>query len=246
MEIVNYFDENAPILTHPALSQSRTAHEVDFVLVQTGLTPPAAVLDIGCGFGRHAVALAQCGFEVIGIDPSEAMLAKARTLAEKVGASATFVQASGETFDTDKRFDAAICLFNTLGQVSLYGDNRELVANAARLLDSGGRFVVEVPNWEPTVANLKIDEKYGDGENAPEVNRQYYKESGLILEIFRIEVRGKRRVFLLKYQLLRQGELAALLEDAGFVVDGWFGDYAGGPFTAVSPKMIAVTHLSAP
>lgn len=242
MEIVNYFEENAPIFTHPALTPQRTEREVDFVLALTGLRPPATALDVGCGFGRHTIALARRGFDVTGIDPSEAMLTQARQLASKAAVSPAFIQASGETYETDKRFDAALCLFNTLGQVSLYGDNRELVPNVARLLVPNGPFVVEVPNWDRAVASLKIDEAYGTGDDAPLVSRQFYEESGLILEIFRIWVRGRRRVFLLKYQLFRQEELAALLDEAGFAVEAWFGDYDGSTLTADSPRVIAVAH----
>ncbi len=38
----------------------------------------AAVLDIGCGMGRHALALAGLGYRVTGIDLSDALLQKAK------------------------------------------------------------------------------------------------------------------------------------------------------------------------
>ncbi len=47
-----------------------------------GLTPPARVLDVGCGYGRHGVELARVGFEVTGVDISEVQLARARERAQ--------------------------------------------------------------------------------------------------------------------------------------------------------------------
>jgi malonyl-CoA O-methyltransferase len=44
-----------------------------------------AVLDVACGTGRHTIRLAQAGADVIGVDFSEGMLAKAR---QKPGAGA--------------------------------------------------------------------------------------------------------------------------------------------------------------
>jgi 2-polyprenyl-3-methyl-5-hydroxy-6-metoxy-1,4-benzoquinol methylase len=240
MEVVNYFDENAPILAHSALSKERTERELDFVVDRLALTPPMSILDVGCGFGRHTIGLAQRGFAVTGIDPSSVMLARACALAGETAVSPQFIEATGEQFRSDHRFDAAICLFNTLGQLSLKGDNRGLIANVAQLLKPSGRFVVEVPNWETAVSDLIIDETYGEGDDAPKVNRQYYEDSGLILEVFRIWVREKRRVFLLKYQLFRQEELVQLFEAAGLRVDNICGDYNGQPYTPQSKRVIVL------
>jgi SAM-dependent methyltransferase len=51
---------------------------IDWVLVTAGLAPPATVADIGCGTGISTRLFAVRGFDVLGIDPSEEMLAKAR------------------------------------------------------------------------------------------------------------------------------------------------------------------------
>ena len=56
----------------------QTHLEVDFVL--RSLRPPegARILDLPCGYGRHAALLARRGFRVVGVDLSIAMLAEAR------------------------------------------------------------------------------------------------------------------------------------------------------------------------
>jgi SAM-dependent methyltransferase len=54
---------------------------VDWILATAGLAPPATVADIGCGTGISARLFAERGFDVVGIDPNEEMLARARDAA---------------------------------------------------------------------------------------------------------------------------------------------------------------------
>jgi SAM-dependent methyltransferase len=51
---------------------------VDWILEETGTRPPALVADVGCGTGISTRLLAERGLEVIGIDPNEEMLVRAR------------------------------------------------------------------------------------------------------------------------------------------------------------------------
>ncbi len=51
-----------------------TAQEVEFLVQVLGLEPGMTVLDVGCGPGRHAVALAKRGISVVAVDISERFL----------------------------------------------------------------------------------------------------------------------------------------------------------------------------
>ena len=50
----------------------------------------AQVLDVACGTGHHAIALARKGHQVVGTDLSRAMVERARENAEAAGATVTF------------------------------------------------------------------------------------------------------------------------------------------------------------
>ncbi len=74
------------------------------------------VLDVACGIGRHARALAAAGYDVLGADISEDALAAARVGAP---AGATFVQ--GDMSDLDSLpsdFDVCMCLWQSFGGFS--------------------------------------------------------------------------------------------------------------------------------
>jgi trans-aconitate methyltransferase len=68
------------------------------------VTPPARVLDVGCGTGVHAGLLAERGFGVVGVDADEAMLQQAREAYPQV----RFVVADVQFMHLNEKFDAAI------------------------------------------------------------------------------------------------------------------------------------------
>ena len=91
-----------------------TEQEADALVGLLDLAPGERVLDLGCGPGRHALALARRGMRVVGVDISETFIHLARTAAAAEGLDATFVLADARELDaTDPKlsgFDAAISL----------------------------------------------------------------------------------------------------------------------------------------
>jgi SAM-dependent methyltransferase len=118
-----------------------TAQEVEFLVGALHLEPGMRVLDVGCGPGRHALALAARGIEVVGIDISERFIAIA-TEDTAAGAPATFRRLDARTLDYDTDFDAAISLcqgaFGLVGPAS----DGDVLAGMAAAIRPGGRVAV--------------------------------------------------------------------------------------------------------
>ncbi len=88
-----------------------TEQEADAIVALLGLLPGERVLDVGCGPGRHALALARRGLRVVGVDISETFVDLARRAADAEGLDATFVVADAQALDPALAgFDAAISL----------------------------------------------------------------------------------------------------------------------------------------
>src|SRR5215211_1891564 len=82
------------------------------------------LLDVPCGFGRHAVPLASAGYQVTGVDRSELLLAEARRRAAG-GPEPRLVRADYRTLPfADASFDAALNLCTSLGYLGDEEDTR--------------------------------------------------------------------------------------------------------------------------
>ncbi len=69
-----------------------TPQEVGFLVAELALQPGSAILDLGCGAGRHAIELARRGYRVVAVDVSATLLDHARHEAAAAGVTPTFVQ----------------------------------------------------------------------------------------------------------------------------------------------------------
>jgi len=107
--------------------------------------PVHGLLDLGCGTGRHAVELASRGYEIVGVDLSEAMLERARRRATAEGAAGTtFLQGDIATIELDRSFDAVLSMFAVVGYQLSDAAVRATFANVRRHLEPGGVFVFDV------------------------------------------------------------------------------------------------------
>lgn len=130
-----------------------TAQEVAALISLLELRPGQRVLDVGCGPGRHALALAEAGFEVTGVDISSEFIGLAESAASAaVLDRARFIVADAADLDLDgQEFDAVISLCQ--GAFGLAGGPEQqtpsireldepILATMARALRPGGRIAV--------------------------------------------------------------------------------------------------------
>ncbi len=116
----------------------------DVAYCEQAFASPGRLLDLGCGTGRLCIHFARKGYDCVGVDLSEEMLAKARESHVPVDwQQANFVE---PLEFADASFDYAACLFSTLGMVRGVDYRSRVLANTFRLLKPGGRFVLHVHN----------------------------------------------------------------------------------------------------
>jgi SAM-dependent methyltransferase len=102
-----------------------------------------SLLDLGCGTGRHAVLLAGRGFDVTGVDRSEAMLARAQQRAREAGASVEFRHGDIRSYSSGRRFDAVLMNFNVIGYMSSNDDLVGALKTARDNVRTGGLFIAD-------------------------------------------------------------------------------------------------------
>lgn len=126
--------------------------EVKFAVKSFGLDAPATVLDFGCGNGRHALELGQLGFQVVGIDRSDALLEQAEDKAIELGIDhlVAFFPGDCRAIDLRRKFDAGLCLYDVVGSSPSNDDNLAVLSNLARHIKPGGRVLISTMNMELT------------------------------------------------------------------------------------------------
>lgn len=131
----------------------RIEREWPFLEKVLASAPRRRLLDLGCGTGEHARFLASRGFEVVGVDRSESMLARARSEPAPPGVS--FV--SGDLADLQELvegdFGAAICLGNTLPHLRSESALVSALSGLRRRLLPGGPLCLQILNYDKIFAD---------------------------------------------------------------------------------------------
>lgn len=128
-----------------------TRAEVDFLIAELGPRPGAAILDVGCGTGRHAIEIARRGFAVTALDISAGMLAEARQRAQAAGVRVDWRQEDATRFALTSEFDAVICLCEGACGLLASGDDPieqplAILRNVARAMKPGAKCLFTVLN----------------------------------------------------------------------------------------------------
>ncbi|MBN9517981.1 class I SAM-dependent methyltransferase [bacterium] len=144
----DYLRADDMVSSYDAQMAASPLANADVAFCEHAFPTPGRLIDLGCGTGRLCVHFAARGYECVGVDLSEPMLAQARANAAAAGVACEWKAANlVELADLPERsFDYAACLFSTLGMVRGTENRAKVVANAARLLKPGGRFVLHVHN----------------------------------------------------------------------------------------------------
>ena len=201
-----------------------TEQEVDFLVDALALEPGARILDVGCGPGRHSLALARRGFSCVGIDASPEFVDLARRASDAEGRDATFEVADVRDLDHDGAFDATICLCQ--GGFGLLGgcDDAAVFTRIARSVRPGGGLAVSAFSAYFALRFLE------DGET-------FDPETGVLHERSTLrDEQGAEREFDLWTTCFTARELTLLAERAGVTVDGLHG-VAPGRYRVASPDL---------
>jgi SAM-dependent methyltransferase len=146
------FDEDY-LRTLPSLTPEQTAREAAFIATSLRVPTGGALLDVGCGYGRHALELAARGYQVTGVDLSTPLLVRAADAARAAGVRVNFVQGDMRELTFDGEFDGAYCYFSTFGYFD-EDTNKKVAVNIARALKPGSRLLLDLVNRDHLIADL--------------------------------------------------------------------------------------------
>jgi len=192
---------------------------VDAIIGRWELPVGSTVLDIGCGRGRHAGLFARAGMQVTGLDISEDSIQEARATWPKVD---FHVHDMRNAF-AEERFDAAVCLFTTLGYFDSLEDDLAVLRAAYGALHPGGRLVIDFMNTPKVLATLVTQEQLEREGVHFHISRAV--EDGVVVKRITVRDAEHESEFEERVQALTPAMLERMAEDVGFVVE----DRTGGP-----------------
>jgi SAM-dependent methyltransferase len=204
------------------------------------LVPPARILDLCCGFGRHAIPLAQMGFVVTGLDYSDDMLARARQDATRSGVEIEFRQGDMRELPWAAVFDGCVMLGGSLGIFGNDMENQRVLHAVAAALKSGGRFLLDVANRDRIVCDYEPQRRQESGGLQRHVEAWFdpvtginYAQERWLREGEWVERTHSRRVYTAT-------ELDAILSRAGLTPVSYYGGYGKSRFTTQSHRILVV------
>lgn len=197
---------------------------------------PGAVLDLACGGGRHTAVLRRRGYRVFGVDLSFVLLAQSPGLPRVAGDMRRLPFASGS-------FDGVLNFFTSFGYFETERENFLVLEEVVRVLAPGGRFLLDLMNPEPVLANLQPRQVVEAEGRRIEIERWYDDTAKRINKRIRIRpTHGPERSFLESVRAYREDEVTTGLEWAGLEVTRRFGSFSGDPYRRDSDRLILVGH----
>jgi len=241
-------DPNLQEFTNPALydAENRWGADDDFYLALTQQVG-GPVLDVACGTGRLARAIAQAGLHVTGMDIMPAMLERARAVSQQL--SIAWVQADCRTFHLAQQFRCVLMTGHAFQNLLTDADQHAFLTRAYDHVAVGGTLAFETRNL--------YGKTYGNTSDY-RLWKSFQDPTGRWLDVW-VASRFDAQTMIDHVQLVRQvratGEtwpsqialryigveaLNRRLAEHGFTVVEQYGDWAKTPYGASSPEIITV------
>lgn len=192
-----------------------TQKEVEFLIKILEIQPKGTVLDIPCGYGRHAVELSKRGFQVTGVDISIEFLQTLQKRAAAEALSIKILEGNLLTMTFGHSFDGAYCLGNSFGYVDHEG-MKVFVTNVASALKPGGRFVINSGMVaESILTHFPLTNRYVLGDLTMDILNSYEAEDSCMVTKLTYTKADRLEKHYFKHYVYTLAEIKRLLADCG-------------------------------
>ena len=215
------------------------------------------LLELACGSGRLLVPLAREGYELTGVDSSEAMLKIAREALERGGLArrCRLVQQDMCTLNLGQTFSMAFVALGSFAHLSSRRQQQQALAAIRAHLTPGGLFILDISNADARYMEHLSGQILHQGTwqqkdgtllthfvSPASSTTQHLLELTHFYDIHRQGGPVQRTIITTHLYLFERAEMELLLEQAGFVIKEVYGDHELGPYTHESPRMIFLTE----
>jgi len=249
------FIKSADIYSKVLLSGIETAKEeamkLKALFLEHVVPGGGTILDVPCGIGRHSFALAEEGFNVVGVDFSPPFIEKARELAEERGVDdrCEFIVGDMRVIGDVLKgytFNAVVNMFTSIGY---YTDETDvdILRQLHGLASQGGILVIDTVNRDWIVRHFCR----GDVMTTPDGGLTWLAERKLNLETSRQEMRWRFykpegddlrhvKTVEINHRLYSLHELKGAVEKAGWTYKACYGSMEMGEFTTDANRLVLI------
>ncbi len=242
-EETGFFQDLYPKEYADRIDAETTYKQVDFVESLFSDCKGLNVLDLACGNGRHSIELARRGYSVTGLDPNGSLLDLARAGGRSAGVGVRWIRADMRRLPFGCRFDLVLSLFTSFGFFPSDREDQQAVRDIARVLKSGGRFVLDIMNSNFVLESLVEEEtsRLSDGRSVRH-RRRFDPTTKRLHHCRVIRANGRYRSWESIVRLYSPDELDGLCERSGLQVTATYGNYGSEPLAATHPRCIVVAE----
>jgi 2-polyprenyl-3-methyl-5-hydroxy-6-metoxy-1,4-benzoquinol methylase len=223
-------------------SLAGTEQEVTFIANVLNLPLKASILDLYCGYGRHAIELAKMGYEVLGVDATQAFLDIARQKAEEEQVHIAFELADMRELNFTQQFDAVINMFAAYGYFT-DEENLKVLELIAQSLRPGGLFLIDLLNRDWMVYNnLNRYWRHPSGEYVLSYKVELQQGMATMKRQLINQVTGEKKQYEFALRAYSLAEMTVNLNLCGFKVRKTYGGFDDRPYGAETPRMIILAQ----
>ena len=245
MENINnsYFDGYYKDVWRSIIPAELTVKEIDFIFQYFKLEPGNKVLDLMCGYGRHAIALAKKGIDVTAIDNLADYINEINGIAEKDHLPLKAIWEDIINFQTTDVFDLVLCMGNSLNFFNA-ADTVSLLSAVAKNLKEKGQLLINT--W--SLAEIAIKSFTANSWTAID-SLKFLNNSNYLFHPTRIESEsiiiaadGTTEAKTAIDYIYSVAEMEAMLKGAGFAMKEIYSIPGRKKFTLGDPRAYIIAE----
>jgi len=226
-----------------AVSSAATDQEVDFLIRNLAVAPPSHLLDLPCGLGRHATALASFGYRVSGIDIAPSAVMVAQREAEALGLrTVRFRVGDIRQPCPDGPFDGAYCFGNSFTYLS-HEDTIGFVRSVFNAVRPGARWIIDTGMAAELLLPQLVDErKLEVGGITYAVKNSYDAVAGRLSQACTFTRGAEREVTQTNQGVYTVAEMHRMLQSQGWMTLAAFGSLDDKPFALRDRRLLLIAQ----
>lgn len=239
----DFFDGHYKEIWKTLIPAELTVKEIDFMVPHFNLQPGSRVLDLMCGYGRHALALGRKGIKVTAVDNLPGYIEEVKASAAKEELPVLAFCSDILSFHSGELNDLAICMGNSLNFFNA-ADTVTLLRQTASQVRPGGYLLIN--SW--SIAEIAFNKAPGSswsriGEfTFLSKGQLYFQPTRIEVETITLSPDGKQEEKTGIDYIFSLNEMDAMLLEAGWQLKEVYSIPGRKKFTLGEPRAYLVAE----